>query len=344
MNKINKKFRLGIIGAGIFAEANHYPSLSLHFFDDIERAAVCDLKKDRADRIAKKYGWGKTYDDFNKMIKNEYLDGVIVCVGAKASVDITTQVLESELPVFLEKPSSIDLEGTVKIAEVARKKNLIVQVGHHKRYGLAYKRVMKIVRDKEKFGNIIQIESKMHGFPIFPTFYTCMLEWQCHNLDIIRAFTGDCDIKEIEAKSFKTGKATGALTAMVRFDSGALGIIGWGTYGGPGQFSERIEILGDQGKGVIITNAREVTFYSKDASEDVDVGEAWTSDWNPISRNQSHVFNGYVGELLHFIECVRKKKQPKPSIEDEVKTMSYLIEIAKKADIPIEWEFISSAL
>ncbi|MCL5987051.1 MAG: Gfo/Idh/MocA family oxidoreductase [Actinobacteria bacterium] len=336
MSENQKKFRMGIIGAGIFAEANHYPSLSLHFFDGVERAAVCDLDKERADRIAEKYGWKKTYDDLKKMVESEYIDGVIVCVGAKASVDVTTQVLENGLPVFLEKPSSIDLEGTLKIAEVAKRKNLIVQVGHQKRHGLAYRRAMEIVKDREKFGNIIQIESKMHGFPIFPTFYTCMLEWQCHNLDIVRAFAGD--IKEIEAKSFKTGKKTGALTAMVRFDSGALGIFGWGTYGGPGQFSERIEILGDKGRGVIITNAREVTFY------DEDVGEVWTSDWNPISKNQSHVFNGYVGELLHFFECVKNGRQPEPSIHDEVKTMSYLIEIANKADIPIEWGFISSAL
>ncbi len=336
MKENRKKFRMGIVGAGIFAEANHYPSLSLHFFDDVERSAVCDLNKERADRIARKYGWGNVYTDLKQMIKNERLDGVIVCVGARASVEAATKVLESGLPVFLEKPSSIDLEGTLKIAKVARKKRLIVQVGHQKRHGLAYRRALEIVKDKKKFGNIIQIESKMHGFPVFPTFYTCMLEWQCHNLDILRAFAGD--IQEIEAKSFKTGKETGALTAMVRFVCGALGILGWGTYGGPGQFSERIEILGDRGKGVIITNAREVTFY------DEDIGETWTPDWNPISRNQSHVFNGYVGELLHFIDCVKKKKQPEPSIEDEVKTMSYLIEIARKAEIPIEWSFISSAL
>jgi UDP-N-acetylglucosamine 3-dehydrogenase len=331
-----EKFRLGIVGAGIFAEANHYPSLSLHFFDHVERAAVCDLDNKRADRIARKYGWGKVYTDLNKMIRNECLDGVIVCVGARSSVDVATRVLGHGLPVFLEKPSSIDLAGTVKVAKAARKKKLIVQVGHQKRHGLAYRRTMDIVKDKKKFGNIIQIESKMHGFPVFPTFYTCMLEWQCHNLDIVRAFAGD--ITEIEAKSFKTGRETGALTAMVRFESGALGILGWGTHGGPGQFSERIEILGDKGRGVIITNAREVTFY------DGDVGETWTPDWNPISINQSHVFNGYVGELLHFIDCVKTGKQPEPSIEDEVKTMSYLIEIARKAEIPIEWAFISSAL
>ena len=125
---------------------------------------------------------------------------------------------------------------------------------------------------------------------------------------------------------------------MLRFESGALGTLGWGTYGGPGQFAERIEILGDKGKGVIITNAREVTFY------DEETGLNWTNDWNPISPNQSHVFNGYVGELRHFIDCVKGGQQPVPSIQDEAKTMEYLAEIARKADIPLEWAFISSAL
>ena len=98
---------------------------------------------------------------------------------------------------------------------------------------------------------------------------------------------------------------------MLRFAGGAVGTLGWGTYGGPGQFAERIEILSDKGKGVIITNAREVTSYTEE------IGRTWTSDWNPISNNQSHVFNGYVGELRHFIDCVRNGKTPVPSIQDE---------------------------
>jgi len=197
MSKNNKKFRLGFIGAGIFAEANHYPSLSLHFFDNVERVAICDLNIKKADRLAKKYGWNSTYTDLKEMIMNENLDGVIVCVGVRYSVETTIAVLKLGLPVFLEKPSSIAVEGTSKIAEIAKKNNLIVQVGHQKRYGLAYKRAMEIIKNKEKFGNIIQIESKQHGYPVFPTFYTCMLEWQCHNLDLLRAFAGD--IIEIEA-------------------------------------------------------------------------------------------------------------------------------------------------
>lgn len=331
-----QKFRLGFIGAGLFAEANLYPSLSTHFFDDVERVSICDLNIKRANRLAGKYGWQKTYTDFREMIKKENLDAVIICLGAKIHPIVAPEVLEMGLPIFLEKPTSVDLGGTIKIAEVSKKTGLIVQVDHQKRHGLAYNRVGEIIKDKNIFGKVIQIESKQHGYLIFPTFYTCMLEWQVHNLDLLRAFAGD--ITEIQASSYKTGEATGALVAMLKFKDGAIGVIGWGTYGGPGQFTERIEILGDNNKGVIITNAREVTYYDKE------VGKTWTSDWDPISKNQSHVFNGYVGGLRHFIDCVLEGKDPNPSIHNEVKTMKNLIEIAQKAEIPIIWKHVATEL
>ena len=334
--KNDNKLRIGVIGAGIFAEANLFPSLSLHFFDDIERAAVCDLRQERAARLAGKYGWTNIHTDYRIMIEKENLDAVIICLGAKGHPDVASAVLEMGLPVFLEKPSSITLEGTLKILKTSEKSGKPVQIGHQKRHGLAYNRAREIVSNTAEFGNIIQIESKMHGFTVFPTFYTCMLEWQCHNLDLVYSFGGD--IKEIEAKSFKTGERTGALTALLQFESGALGTLAWGTYGGPGPFAERLEILSDKGKGVIVKNAREVTFYNEA------VGETWTSDWNPISPNQSHVFYGYTGELRHFFDLVRCGGEAKPSIADEAKTMGWLQQIAKKAGIPIEWAPVSSAL
>jgi predicted dehydrogenase len=331
-----KPFRIGTIGAGIFAEANLYPSLSLHFFDDVERAAVCDLDITRAQRMMDKYGWKSAYSDYEEMIASENLDAVIICLGGKHHPDVACRVLEMGLPVFLEKPSSIYARDTERILTASQKAGKIVQVGHQKRHGLAYNRVRDIISDTDSFGTLIQIESKMHGFDVFPTFYTCMLEWQCHNLDAVISFGGD--IAEVNAFSHLTAPHTGALVAMLRFKSAAVGTLAWGTYGGPGPFAERIEILSDTGKGVIITNARDVTTYTPET------GETWTSDWNPISPNQSHVFNGYVGEFRHFIDCVKEGKQPTPSIADEARTMNLLSEIAEKAGIPIEWGPVSSML
>jgi len=332
----DKLFHLGVIGCGIFSEANIFPSLSTHFFDDVSRVAVCDLREERAERLASKYGWKKTYTDFREMIQQENLDGCVVCLGSKIHPIVAPEVLHMGIPIFLEKAVAIDLEGTYRIAEAARESGCIVQVDHQKRHNLAYKLAKKHIENNENFGNIIQIETKQHGFPVFPTFFTCMLEWQSHNLDLIQFFGGS--IQNLDAWSYRIDDRHGALTIMVRFESGALGIVGWGTFGGPGQFSERIEILGDHGKSVIVNNAREVTLCN------VETGETWAPDWNPISPNQSHVLNGYVGGLRHFIDCIKKGDKPNPSIEEEVKTMEWMFVIAQKAGIPTNWEFISSAL
>jgi hypothetical protein len=87
------------------------------------------------------------------------------------------------------------------------------------------------------------------------------------------AFCGD--IVEIDAKAHMADERHGALTALLRFASGAVGVLAWGTFGGPGQYAERVEVVGDRNQGVIGTNAREVTQYEEDT------GETWTSDWNP---------------------------------------------------------------
>ncbi len=331
-----RRFRMGIIGAGIFAEANHYPSLSAHALSAVvERVAVCDLRQERALELAARYGWARVFPDAATLLAEAELDGVIVCAGAPNHPDLACQVLAAGLPVFLEKPAAIDVEGTRRIAEAAEAAGRIVQVGHQKRHGLAYRRAMDIVSDVERFGHIVHIQSTQLGFPVFPTFYTCMLEWQCHNLDLVIALGGR--VAEVEARAHLVDERHGSLNALLRFEGGALATLVWGTYGGPGPFAERLEIVGDRNRGVTIANAREVTHFEESS------GEVWTSDWNPISQNQSHVFNGYVPQLLHFVERARSGRQPEPSIDDEVHTMEVLREIATRAGVPIEWAFISSA-
>ena len=103
MTSDRSPFRMGIIGAGLFAEANHYPSLSHHALHGlVERVAICDLDRPRAETMAGRYGWDAVYTDAAEMLTAESLDGVIVCAGGPAHPDLACQVLEAGLPVFLE--------------------------------------------------------------------------------------------------------------------------------------------------------------------------------------------------------------------------------------------------
>jgi hypothetical protein len=46
------KIKLGLWG-GYFRRGESLSSLSLHFFDDLDRVAICDIKRERAERMAK---------------------------------------------------------------------------------------------------------------------------------------------------------------------------------------------------------------------------------------------------------------------------------------------------
>lgn len=328
--------RIGIIGAGIFAEANHFPAISSHgLADQIERVSVCDRDPARAAGLASRYGWSGTYTDPEAMLDGESLDAVIVCVGGRAHPALVELVLKRGLPVFVEKPTSTDLEGTLRMSRAAEAADLPVQVGHQKRHGLQYRRFLDMVRDRESFGELLQIESKQLGFGVFPTFFTCMLEWQCHNLDFIRALGGH--VVEVEARSRLLSVNEGSLMALLRFESGALATLSWGTFGGPGAWCERIEAVGSEGNGAVIENARDV--YAFDSAS----RRQWSPDWNPISANQSHVVNGYVPQLQSFVECLRTGREPEPSIHDEAETMTVLFQIAHSAGIPTDWGPVASA-
>ena len=332
----SRKFRLAVVGAGVFAEANHYPSLSSHGLAPlIERVAICDQRLDRAKDMAERYGWKQTYSNLDDLLANEELDGVVVCVGGAAHPELVIQVLEHGLPVFVDKPASIDLRGTELMSQASKRAKRPVQVGHQKRHGTAYRRFREIVANKETFGELVQVESKQHGFDVFPTFYTCMLEWQCHNLDFVRAVGGE--VVEMEAKAHLVNEREGALTALLRFESGAVATLGWGTFGGPGANCERVEAIGTRGKGAVVRNGRDVFLYDDVSST------SWTTDWNPISANQSHVVNGYVPQLRHFVESIRAGREPEPSIHDEVSTMRLLRDIAVHAGIPLDWAPVASA-
>ena len=67
-----KRFRVGIVGCGaIFPMHAH----SVAALEKAEIVAVCDIRRDRAERQAAQFG-GAAYDDFAELIDKAGLDAV----------------------------------------------------------------------------------------------------------------------------------------------------------------------------------------------------------------------------------------------------------------------------
>jgi len=324
---------IATIGAGIHAEVNIYPSLANHLLRDVEKVAVCDLDEEKAKKMAAIVGAKNTYVDFRRMVEKEKPDGVIICLNAKLHPQVVIECLQMGTHVLVEKPPALTVEEAKKMLAVSQSTGKIVMVAHQKRHATVYKKAQEIIGDEEKFGRIVQIEAKMHGMK-YPTTFSCLLEWQIHNIDLLRAFGGD--IEKISVLSQRYAENMMSLVFLLKFKGGTVAAVSWGTFGGPGPYCERLEIVGDKGRGVIVENAYDLVVYEGSWSR------RWSPDWNPNLANQSHVLNGYVGEIIHFIECIKNNKVPSPSIEDGVKSLEVIYEIARQAKISPEWKFTPS--
>ncbi|GAK56927.1 oxidoreductase domain protein [Candidatus Vecturithrix granuli] len=328
MEDKKKYFRIGFVGAGTHANNMLYPSLT--FLDDfeVERVAVCDLSEEKARKVASNFGVAHVYTNHQEMFAKEKLDGVVVCINAKGHPPVVRDALQADLDVFCEKPTSITVEESEELAELSRKTGRFVMVDHQKRRATAYQKALEIVKSPS-FGKVTMVEAKMHGH-IYDNLFNCMMEWQIHNIDIVRAFAGD--VKEIVARMCRLADNRASIAILLTFENGAVATLNWGSEaGGKGRFCERIEVVGSNDEAVIVENVRHVIHYKEDESKE------WAPNWVPILKNQTTVIDGYVGNLREFMNCVLERRQPVPNIEDEVRALRVIYAIAEQLGIPAEW-------
>jgi UDP-N-acetylglucosamine 3-dehydrogenase len=325
---IQKRIKIAMIGAGTHATNELFPSLN--FINGIERVAVCDLKEDLAINIAKKFGFSKLYTNYEEMLEKEDLDGVIVCINAKAHPKVVEDCLNHEVDVLVEKPASIFPKESEKLFNLANKKKRFVMVEHQKRRASAYLKMMEIIKRKE-FGEVVMIESKQHGYS-YDSLFDCLIELQIHNIDILRAFGGE--IKCIKAIQKKISDSRAAIALLLEFENGIIGTTHIGTEGNRGAYCERLEVVGSNGRGVFVENVRKLTYYEGNKAE------TWQADWMPFVRNSTLVLDGYIGNIKHFVECIRSRENPTPNIYDEMKTLEVIFDICEQLKIKPEWSVV----
>ncbi len=95
-----KKYRVAVIGCGVISSSHLVP---LSEQENTEIAAVCDIKKERADAKAAEFGC-KAYYDYKEMIDSEQLDSVHVCLPHYLHSTVSIYALQHGLDVLCEKP------------------------------------------------------------------------------------------------------------------------------------------------------------------------------------------------------------------------------------------------
>ena len=112
--------KVGIVGCGNIFTMH---ATSVAHLQNAELVGVCDIKKDRADKAAEKYGC-KAYYDYTELVDNRLIDVLHICTPHYLHPIITKYALEHGVNVLCEKPMAINMDDALYNVALAERQNL----------------------------------------------------------------------------------------------------------------------------------------------------------------------------------------------------------------------------
>ena len=151
-----KKLRVAVIGCGRISVMH---LVSAEYLEEAELVACCDIKPERAEACAEKYGI-RAYTDYAKMIDEESLDAVHICLPHYLHTKVACYAFSRGVNVISEKPMDIDYASAENAVKMAKEKNLLYGVIFQCRYNNAAQLVKRAV-SSGKLGKIISARSTL---------------------------------------------------------------------------------------------------------------------------------------------------------------------------------------
>ncbi|MGD8780820.1 MAG: Gfo/Idh/MocA family oxidoreductase [Ignavibacteria bacterium] len=203
-----KKLRIATIGIGRFGIFHLHAFRQLEEILNVELVAAAESDVSKHLAIENKFNI-PVYNDYLEMIDKENLDAVSVATQDHLHRDAVVNSLSSGLHVFVEKPLDTCTDGSFEMINIAKEKDLLLQVDFHKRYDPYHIEIKKLV-NKNKFGDFLYGYCYMEDQIVVPRdwFY----DWVSHTspvwflgshfIDLI-SWLMNCKVKSVFAKGHK---------------------------------------------------------------------------------------------------------------------------------------------
>lgn len=306
-----RKVRLALIGAGGMANTVHYPSLAE--MDDVEMVGLCDLVEDKLHATADKFGIEKRFTSYQTMIDETAPDGVYVLMPPHHLFDIVIDVLTRGLHCYIEKPPGVMSEQTRQMANLAEAKGVLTMVAFNRRFIPLMRQCRAKVTAVGPLNQVVSTFYKWHtGGPYYNGAIDVLSCDAVHAVDALRFFGGEVVDCVSAVRSLGKQFAT-SFTAMVEFDSGAIGVLlaNWQTGGRVHTF----ELHAAGASAFIDPDDKAILHLDNQlAAEVITANQA-------AGREEKYHSYGFFGENRHFVDCIKSGQLPETHFGDAVKTM-----------------------
>ncbi|MBK9389686.1 MAG: Gfo/Idh/MocA family oxidoreductase [Bacteroidetes bacterium] len=273
-----KIWNFGIIGAGLIADFHAKAILSL---PNARLVGICGINQAKVQNLASKYNC-RAYIDFDQMLDSPDIDIVTIATPSGAHMEPAISAAEHGKHVICEKPLEISLERIDLMIEAHKKAGTSLGGIFNFRFHETLKFIKEAV-DSGRFGRITcasvfvpwwraesYYKGSWHGTKDLDG-GGAMMNQAIHMVDILQYLMGPVESLQAYSETLAHEiESEDTATCIMRFRTGALGMIYGTTASFPGQF-RRLEITGTRGTVIQVENSFKVWQFADQSEFDKEV-------------------------------------------------------------------------
>lgn len=313
--------KIGVLGAG------HLGKIHLRLLNQsplYELVGFYDVLSENAKNVEKEFGY-TYYANYEDLLNK--VDVVDIVTPTLSHFELAKKAIEKGKHVFLEKPITHTLQEANELIRLAKKYQVLGQVGHVERFNPAFKAAVP------KIDNPMFIEThRLAEFNPRGTDVPVVLDLMIHDIDAILSVVKS-NVKQINASGVSVISETPDIAnARIQFENGCVANL----------TASRISLK----------NMRKTRFFQKDAYISVDFLEKQVEvvkmknapeiagDFDMILQNAEGVKkqiyfenpsvgnnNAILDELETFAEAIHQHTRPIVNLEDGAKALQVAMQV-----------------
>ena len=208
---MQSKTKVGVIGVGHLGKhhVQHFSNIT-----DVDLQGIYDINHEVSERISREHKT-RSYSSLFELI--ERVDAVSIVTPTKDHKTIAKKCIEEGKHVFIEKPITQTVEEADELIELAKNKNIIIQVGHIERLNPALI-PLKNYDINPKFVEVQRLAPYMIRGSDIPV----VLDLMIHDIDIVLSLIPS-PITHIESTGVsRMTQSVDIANARISFENGAI--------------------------------------------------------------------------------------------------------------------------
>jgi len=303
-----------LVGCGRIAK-RHSELLGLNQIDNARLVSVCDIEYSKAKVIGERFNVS-SYKDFDEMMENENIDVVAVLTPSGLHANHVVSLSKYGKDIMVEKPMALTLDDADAMIEACDRNGCRLFVIKQNRFNVPVVK-LRDAHQSGRFGKLVLGTVRVR-WARHQSYYdqdTWRGTWAMdggvltnqasHHVDMLEWIMGDVESVFAHATTALVDiEAEDTAAVVLKFKSGALGIVEATTATRPKDLEGSISILGEKGNVVIggfaVNKMQSWNFEDKQSNDDNVLKE--------YSVNPPNVYGfGHQAYYEHVVECVSNR-------------------------------------